>query len=93
MRTCSYDSDTRRQRLRERDIKAVIAKRRTEHRSGLRKFRWVVERTKHGFITFVIFVFASVVVLKFRGVPLARLFSDFWNIFKRTEVSFGIRLI
>ncbi|WP_088507153.1 IS5 family transposase, partial [Burkholderia ubonensis] len=40
-----YDSDPHRQRLRERGIKPVIAKRRTEHGSGLGKFRWVVERT------------------------------------------------
>ncbi|WP_302074326.1 transposase [Burkholderia glumae] len=31
--------------LRERGIKPVIAKRRTEHGSGLGKYRWVVERT------------------------------------------------
>jgi transposase len=40
-----YDSDSHRQRLRERGIKSVIAKRRTEHGGGLGKFRWVVERT------------------------------------------------
>jgi len=40
-----YDSDPHRQRLRERGIKPVIARRRTEHGSGLGKFRWVVERT------------------------------------------------
>ncbi|OXI32214.1 hypothetical protein CFB89_13850 [Burkholderia sp. AU16741] len=39
-------------RLRERGIRPVIARRRTEHGSGLGKFRWVVERTHswlHGF--------------------------------------------
>lgn len=40
-----YDSDPHRPRLRERGIKSAIAKRRTEHGSGLGKFRWVVERT------------------------------------------------
>ena len=40
-----YDSEPHRQRLRERGVKPVIAKRRTEHGSGLGKFRWVVERT------------------------------------------------
>ena len=41
----SYDSESHRERLRDRGIKPVIAKRRTEHGSGLGKFRWVVERT------------------------------------------------
>lgn len=40
-----YDSEAHRQRLPERGIKSLIAKRRTERRSGLGKFRWVVERT------------------------------------------------
>jgi len=40
-----YDSEAHRQKLRERGIKPVIARRRTEHGSGLGKFRWVVERT------------------------------------------------
>jgi transposase len=40
-----YDSESHRERLRDRGIKPVIAKRRTEHGSGLGKFRWVVERT------------------------------------------------
>ncbi|UXU85830.1 IS5 family transposase [Burkholderia sp. S-53] len=47
-----YDSDSHRRRLRERGIRPVIARRRTEHGSGLGKFRWVVERTHswlHGF--------------------------------------------
>ncbi|MEX3582573.1 MAG: IS5 family transposase [Burkholderia sp.] len=34
-----YDSDPHRQRLRERGIKPVLARRRTEHSSGLGKFR------------------------------------------------------
>ena len=40
-----YDSESHRQTLPERGIKPVIARRRTEHGSGLGKFRWVVERT------------------------------------------------
>ena len=40
-----YDSEAHRQKLRERGIKPVIARRRTEHGSDLGKFRWVVERT------------------------------------------------
>ncbi|WP_302074292.1 transposase [Burkholderia glumae] len=40
-----YDSTRHRRALRERGIKPVIAKRRTEHGSGLGKYRWVVERT------------------------------------------------
>jgi transposase len=40
-----YDSDSHRRRLRERGIRPVIARRRTEHGSGLGKFRWVAERT------------------------------------------------
>jgi transposase len=40
-----YDSDPHRQQLRERGIEPVIARRNTEHGSGLGKFRWVVERT------------------------------------------------
>jgi IS5 family transposase len=41
-----YDSEAHRQKLRERGIKPVLAKRRTEHGSGLGKYRWVVERTR-----------------------------------------------
>jgi transposase len=40
-----YDSDPHRQQLRTRGIEPVIAKRNTDHGSGLGKFRWVVERT------------------------------------------------
>ena len=40
-----YDSEPHRQALRERGIEPVIARRRTEHGSGLGKYRWVVERT------------------------------------------------
>lgn len=41
-----YDSDTHRQRLHDRCVRPLIARRRTEHDSGLGKFRWVVERTR-----------------------------------------------
>jgi len=40
-----YDSEPHRRKLRKRGIKPVIAKRRTEHGSGLGNFRWVIERT------------------------------------------------
>ncbi|KVG94663.1 transposase, partial [Burkholderia sp. MSMB2042] len=40
-----YDSERHRRALRDRSIEPVIAKRRTEHGSGLGKYRWVVERT------------------------------------------------
>jgi transposase len=41
----AYDSDPHRAKLRERGIRPVIARRRTEHGSGLGVERWVVERT------------------------------------------------
>ncbi|ONY64904.1 IS5 family transposase [Burkholderia cenocepacia] len=40
-----YDSERHRRALRNRGIEPVIARRRTEHGSGLGKHRWVVERT------------------------------------------------
>jgi transposase len=40
-----YDSQPHRQALRARGIRPIIAKRRTEHGSGLGTQRWVVERT------------------------------------------------
>jgi transposase len=40
-----YDHDTHRRLVRRRGIKPVIARRQTEHRSGLGRARWVVERT------------------------------------------------
>jgi transposase len=40
-----YDSDPHRQELRRRRITPVIARRNTEHGSGLGTVRWVVERT------------------------------------------------
>src|SRR5262249_28382322 len=48
----AYDSERHREALRERGIEPKIAKRRTEHGSGLGLYRWVVERTNawlHGF--------------------------------------------
>jgi transposase len=41
----AYDSEPHRCELRQRGIEAVLAKRNTEHGSGLGVFRWVVERT------------------------------------------------
>lgn len=41
----AYDSEPHRQRLRQRGIRPLLAKRNTEHGSGLGKTRWVVERT------------------------------------------------
>jgi len=40
-----YDSEPHRQELRQKHIEPVLAKRRTEHGSGLGVFRWVIERT------------------------------------------------
>jgi transposase len=40
-----YDSQPHRDKLRQRGIQPVLAKRNTEHGSGLGVFRWVVERT------------------------------------------------
>lgn len=40
----AYDSEPHRQELRSRGIKPVLARRNTEHGSGLGKTRWVVER-------------------------------------------------
>jgi transposase len=48
----AFDSEPHRQELRQRGIDPHLAKRRTEHGSGLGVFRWVVERTNswlHGF--------------------------------------------
>jgi transposase len=47
-----YDSDPHREELQRRGIDPKIARRRTEHDSGLGIYRWVVERTEswlHGF--------------------------------------------
>ena len=47
-----YDSEPHREQLRARGIVPHLAKRRTEHGSGLGVFRWVAERTNswlHGF--------------------------------------------
>jgi transposase len=40
-----YDHDKYRRELRRRGVKPRIARRRTEHGSGLGRVRWVVERT------------------------------------------------
>jgi transposase len=84
-----YDSEPHRRKLRERGIKPVIARRRTEHGSGLGKFRWVVERTHawlHNFRR-----------LRIRFERRADIHEAFlklgcslvcWNILRRTEQSF-----
>jgi transposase len=41
----AYDSQSHRRQLRRRGIEPVLARRNTEHGSGLGKHRWVVERT------------------------------------------------
>jgi len=41
----AYDSEPHREQLRQRGIQPVLARRNTEHGSGLGKSRWVVERT------------------------------------------------
>jgi len=41
----AYDYPSRRRELRQRGIKAELARRNTEHGSGLGRYRWVVERT------------------------------------------------
>jgi transposase len=40
-----YDHDKYRRLVRQRGIRPVIARRQTEHGSGLGRYRWVVERT------------------------------------------------
>ena len=40
-----YDHDKYRRELRKRGVKPVVARRNTQHGSGLGKLRWVVERT------------------------------------------------
>ena len=40
-----YDSQPHRKQLRQRGITPILAKRNTEHGSGLGKTRWVVERS------------------------------------------------
>ena len=40
----AYDSERHREELRQRGIEPVLAKRNTEHGSGLGVYRWVVER-------------------------------------------------
>jgi len=40
-----YDHDKYRRLVRQRGVKPLIARRQTEHGSGLGRYRWVVERT------------------------------------------------
>jgi len=84
-----YDSDSHRRRLRERGIRPVIARRRTEHGSGLGKFRWVVERTHsrlHGFRRLRIrFERRSDIHEAFLKLACSLVC---WNIFSRTERPF-----
>jgi transposase len=40
-----YDSNPHRRRLLQLGIEPIIARRKTEHGSGLGRYRWVVERT------------------------------------------------
>jgi transposase len=40
-----YDHDKYRRLIRSRGIRPIIARRQTEHGSGLGRYRWVVERT------------------------------------------------
>ncbi|MGF7192196.1 transposase [Robbsia andropogonis] len=84
-----YDSEPHRERLCARDIEPVITRHRTEHGSGLGKFRWVVERTHawpHNFRR-----------LRIRFERRADMHEAFlklgcalvcWNIFRRAEQSF-----
>ncbi|WP_180736505.1 IS5 family transposase [Paraburkholderia sp. PGU19] len=84
-----YDSDAHRKRLRDRDIRPVIARRRTEHGSGLGKFRWVVERT-HSWLH----NFRRLRIRFDRRSDIHEAFLKFacslvcWNIFKRAESAF-----
>jgi transposase len=41
----AYDSEPRREALRQRDIEPMLAQRQIPHGSGLGIYRWVVERT------------------------------------------------
>lgn len=41
----AFDSEPHREELRDRGIEPKIAKRRTDHGSGLGVYRWMVERT------------------------------------------------
>ncbi|MEX3581683.1 MAG: transposase [Burkholderia sp.] len=75
--------------MRERGIKPVIARRRTERGSGLGKFRWVVERT-HSWLHN-----CRRPRIRFdRRADIHEAFFKFgcalvcWNIFRLTEQSF-----
>ncbi|WP_155637957.1 IS5 family transposase [Burkholderia cepacia] len=84
-----YDSTRHRRALRERGIRPVIAKRRTEHGSGLGKYRWVVERT-HSWLH----NFRRLRIRFDRRADIHEAFLKLgcslvcWNIFRRTEQPF-----
>jgi transposase len=84
-----YDSETHRRCLRQRGIRPAIAKRRTEHGSGLGKFRWVFERT-HSWLH----NFRRLRIRIERRADIHEAFLKFgcalvcWNIFKRIELAF-----
>ena len=48
----AYDSEPHQEELRNRGIEPLFGKRRTEHGSGLGKFRWFIERTLSWFKQF-----------------------------------------
>jgi IS5 family transposase len=60
-----YDSESHRERLRDRGIKPVIAKRRTVHGSGLVNSAGSSNGRIRGSITSAVFAFASIVALTF----------------------------
>jgi transposase len=84
-----YDSTRHRRALRERGIKSVIAKRRTQHGSGLGKYRWVVEPT-HSWLH----NFRSLRTRFERRAYIHEAFPKLgcslicWNIFRRAEQGF-----
>jgi hypothetical protein len=69
-----YDSEPHRRKLRQRGIEPVIAKRRTEHGSGLGNFAGWSSALTHGSTTFVVFAFALSVAPTFtKSIPQTRL--------------------
>ncbi|MEX3556406.1 MAG: IS5 family transposase [Burkholderia gladioli] len=84
-----YDSNQHRRALRERGIRPVIAKRRTEHGSGLGTYRWVVERT-HSWLH----NFRRLRIRFDRRADIHEAFLKLgcslvcWNIFRRAEQDF-----
>ncbi|WP_442861784.1 IS5 family transposase [Burkholderia sp. PAMC 26561] len=61
-----YDSEAHRQKLRERGIKPVLAKRRTEHGSGLGKYRWVTTTSHSGWVIGLSFGIALLLLFEHR---------------------------